>query len=323
MVYSVGKAIRELKKKIDSIYFLSGDDYFLQKFFVKNLNKKFNEKHFPRYFNFEEEMDVNLFLEEISSISLFSKKDIFVIRNLSRISKKSKDEILTYLNNPKIDLITIFISNDFYSKNKFFHLISVKAKTIDTRTPFPNKIREWVRYYLKVNKIDIDHSFLDEIIHSNNDEISTIIGEVEKIYLANGCKKINYQDASTILRSCKNIRPWHLLDSIGKKDCKKSMGYIESLQLGGYTIIPLVINLYNFFNTMLLANNPNQVTSYYGLNKIITSNMPQYLRNYDNDEIINIIVDLKNIDTLVKSTTLNHENLISILIIKICQEYYG
>ena len=44
MAYSVGKAIRELGKKINSIYFLSGDDYFLQNFWryssvVRNSNK--------------------------------------------------------------------------------------------------------------------------------------------------------------------------------------------------------------------------------------------------------------------------------------------
>ena len=74
MVYSVGKAIRALNKEIDNIYFLSGDDYFLQKFFIKNLNKKFDIEYTPRYFNFEEEQDLKLFLEEISAISLFSKR---------------------------------------------------------------------------------------------------------------------------------------------------------------------------------------------------------------------------------------------------------
>ena len=60
MVYSVGKAIRQLNKEIDNIYFLSGDDYFLQKFFITNLNKKFQTGYSPRYFNFEEDEDVKI-----------------------------------------------------------------------------------------------------------------------------------------------------------------------------------------------------------------------------------------------------------------------
>ena len=73
----------------------------------------------------------------------------------------------------------------------------------------------------------------------------------------------------------------------------------------------------------MLLHQKKTESFYYGLNKIISSNISRYKNNYKNDEIMNIIVDLKNIDILVKSTTLNHENLISILIIKICQGYYG
>ena len=61
----------------------------------------------------------------------------------------------------------------------------------------------------------------------------------------------------------------------------------------------------------------------YGLNKIINNKMIQYSKKYSNVEISNIIIDLKNMDVLIKTTNLNHMSLISIFIIKICQEYYG
>ena len=41
MSYSVGKAVRELNNKNDNIYYLSGDDYFLQKFFITSLEKTY------------------------------------------------------------------------------------------------------------------------------------------------------------------------------------------------------------------------------------------------------------------------------------------
>ena len=51
--------------------------------------------------------------------------------------------------------------------------------------------------------------------------------------------------------------------------------------------------------------------------------MDKYLSNYTKSEVMNIIIDLKNLDVLVKTTSLNHNNLIYIFIIKICQGYYG
>ena len=321
MVYSVGKAIREIRKKIDNTYFLSGDDYFLQNFFIKSLDTHCNNDYSLHYLNFSEESDVNIFFKEISSVSLFSDKSILIVRNIGKISKKNKDEILKYLNNPSDDTIIIFISDDFYSRNKFFQSISSKSKTIDTRTPFPNKIREWVKYYLNINKISIDKIIVDDIISSNNDEIITILNEIEKLYLINGCDKISYEENQRISINHKNIRPWHLIDSIGKKDTSLSIKNFEYLQYGGYQIVPMIIIFYNFFNSMLLYKNNNK--NLYSINKIISNNIPKYSNKYTEGEIMNILIDLKNMDLLVKSSSLNHNNLISIFIIKICQGYYG
>ena len=321
MVYSVGKAIREVRKKVNNVYFLSGDDYFLQSFFIKNLKKHCNDDYELNYLNFEEESDINIFFQEISSMSLFSNKNILVVRNMAKISKTNKNEILKYLTSPNDDNIIIFVSDDFYSKNNFFQSISSKSKMIDTRTPFPNKIKEWVRYYLNVNKISIDNTIIDDIISSNNDEIITILNEIEKLYLINGCDKISYKDDHRISNNHKNIRPWHLIDSIGKKDNVLSIKNFEYLQYGGYQTVPLIMIFYNFFNNMLMYKNNNH--NIYSINKIISNNMLQYSNKYTENEIMNIIIDLKNIDLLIKTSTLNHNNLMSIFFIKICQGYYG
>jgi len=321
MVYSVGKAIRTIRKKVDNLYFLSGDDYFLQNFFIKSLKKYCNDDYELHYLNFEEEPDINIFFKETLSISLFSNKHILVVRNIGKISKTNKDEILKYLTNPNDDSIIIFISDDFYSKNNFFFSIASKSKTIDTRTPFPNKIKEWVRYYLNSNKISIDDNILDDIISGNNDEIITVLNEIEKLYLINKCEKISYEENQHISSNHKNIRPWHFIDSIGQKDNISAIKIFESLQYGGYQIIPLIIICYNFFNNMLMYKNNNK--NIYSINKIISNNMTKYSGKYTENEVMNILVDLKKMDLLIKSSNLNHNNLVSIFIIKICQGYYG
>jgi len=321
MAYSVGKAIRGIREKIDSVYLLLGDDYFLQNFFIKNLKKHCNDDYQLSYLNFEEDSDVDNFLTEISSVSLFSNKSILVARNISKISKNSKDEILKYLTHPNDDTIIIFVSDDFYSKNIFFKSISSKSKVIDTRTPFPNKIKEWVKYYLNINEISIDDIIVDDIISSNNDEIITILNEIEKLYLINKCNKISYDENQHIANNHKNIRPWHLIDTIGKKNNILSIKNFENLQYRGYQTVPLIVIFYNFFNNMLMYKNNNK--NIYSINKIISNNMMKYSKQYSENEIMNILVDLKNIDLLVKSSTINHNNLISIFIIKICQGYYG
>ena len=150
MSYSVGKAIREINSnKISHSYFLSGNDYFLQNFFIKRLTLKLNDISSPKYLNFEEETDQKLLLNELENLSLFSNKGLYVIRNFNKISPNLKNTIIQYISKPNSDNIIIFVSDDFYSKNKFLTSIANQSFSVDTRTPFPNKIREWVNYYIK------------------------------------------------------------------------------------------------------------------------------------------------------------------------------
>ena len=95
---------------------------------------------------------------------LFVSKNIYVIRNFNRVSIKNKEEIITSLSLRNKDIIFIFILDDFYSKNKFYTSLSKYALLVDTRTPFPNKIKEWTNYILKKKGIQIDSSFLEDLI---------------------------------------------------------------------------------------------------------------------------------------------------------------
>ena len=98
---------------------------------------------------------------------------------------------------------------------------------------------------------------------------------------------------------------------------------MENLLSIGYSAIPLIINQYNFYIYLIeLFNSDTQHITVYGLNKIIISNMIKYSKEYTESELMNILIDLKNMDILVKTTNLNHKNLLSIFIIKICQGYY-
>ena len=65
MAYSVGKGIRLMKNDLSKLYLLSGDDYFLQNFFISKLSELNNNSYIAKYLNLEEENDIKLLLNEI------------------------------------------------------------------------------------------------------------------------------------------------------------------------------------------------------------------------------------------------------------------
>ena len=66
----------------------------------------------------------------------------------------------------------------------------------------------------------------------------------------------------------------------------------------------------------------NKPIGYSGINKIISSNISQYVKIYSHSEIIVVLQELRKVDILSKSTILNNESLIQPLIVKICQTQY-
>jgi len=323
MEFSVGKAIRSINKEgLKSAYFLRGDDFYLQNFFTKFVNKKFDSSVKVKHIDLSDNNDVELLFNDLSSMSLFSSKNIFSIRNFSKLSKNNKDQLLSYFLNPSDDNVLIFILDDFLLKNKFLKDLHSKCIKVDTNTPFfNNKIRDWVKYYMQINKINLDSYVIDDLINSYGDNIANVINEIEKLFLITRKRDIKIDDYKSSYKN-RNLKVWNLMDSIGKKDLYTSINVFDSLIINGTSVIPIVSNLFAFY-FMILNSYDNISVNDYRINKTIQSKVKVYKSQYNESEILNIIIELRNIDVLSKTTSLDTKLLFHPFIVKICKGYYG
>ncbi len=323
MEFSVGKAIRSINKEgLKSAYFLRGDDFYLQNFFTKFVNKKFDSSVKVKHIDLSDNNDVELLFNDLSSMSLFSSKNIFSIRNFSKLSKNNKDQLLSYFLNPSDDNVLIFILDDFLLKNKFLKDLHSKCIKVDTNTPFfNNKIRDWVKYYMQINKINLDSYVIDDLINSYGDNIANVINEIEKLFLITRKRDIKIDDYKSSYKN-RNLKVWNLMDSIGKKDLYTSINVFDSLIINGISVIPIVSNLFAFY-FMILNSYDNISVNDYRINKTIQSKVKVYKSQYNESEILNIIIELRNIDVLSKTTSLDTKLLFHPFIVKICKGYYG
>ena len=323
MEFSVGKAIRSINKEgLKSAYFLRGDDFYLQNFFTKFVNKKFDNSVKVKHIDLSDNNDVELLFNDLSSMSLFSSKNIFSIRNFSKLSKNNKDQLLSYFLNPSDDNVLIFILDDFLLKNKFLKDLHSKCIKVDTNTPFfNNKIRDWVKYYMQINKINLDSYVIDDLINSYGDNIANVINEIEKLFLITRKRDIKIDDYKSSYKN-RNLKVWNLIDSIGKKDLYTSINIFDSLTINGISVIPIVSNLFAFY-FMILNSYDNISVNDYRINKTIQSKVKVYKSQYNESEILNIIIELRNIDVLSKTTSLDTKLLFHPFIVKICKGYYG
>ena len=325
MANSIKNVINSINKEgLQSSYFLLGDDFFMQKFFINKIRDKSenSDSIICKYFYLNEDNDLDSFFNAITSLSLFNNNDLFIIKNFNRISKDHQDVLMNYMNNLPANNTIIFILDDFKISNKFSQKISEKTVIVNTQTPRKIKIKNWIKFYYKNEGISIDDNVLKYFIDNYSDDITTIINEIEKHYLFSNDKHINFNLNDENIYYSKHIKAWNLLDALGRKDIDTSISYYNNLYVNGSSLVFLLILLNNFYFELYSALNGDRNT-YSSLNSTLKSNMNLYKNNYRIDELVRIFIELRNLDVKIKTTSINEQVLFSSTMIKICNSYYN
>lgn len=312
-LFSLGQAIKNIRNNnISNSYFLYGNDIFMQDFFIEEFKKKIKANSYLYYLGYDQE---EIIFNELSNLSLFDSKKIIIIKNINRLTVKSKKKLLEYLSNSKSDNYLILVKNNFDSRNKFIDSLIKESIPIDVRTPFESKMKEWINYIIKKEKFTIqDNKIIEDYIDAYGDNISNVINYIKIDSLSNNKSKNIYN---------RNYYLWHFQDSIGKKDLNKSIDVFSSLLLNGNSINLIIIYLFSLFEGIyeFLKNKKNSHNNFF-VNKIIKNRFNIYSRNYSINEIENIILKLKELDFLSKNSSININNSALCLSTNICSGYY-
>lgn len=327
MSYNNSHSIRSVIKKVskegaESSYFLLGDDYFLQSFFIEKIKENASSGVNVDYFYLNDQMDTEFFFNSLNSMSLFDSKNIFIIKSFNKLSTSSQNALDEHFITANKNNILIFILDDFIIKNKFAKKISNSCTIINTQTPFNElKIKKWILYYFRNEAQEIEGHILDYFIKNYKNDISSIINEVEKYYLTTLSNKLKKKFNNSKYFS-KHIKVWNLLDAIGEKNIKNSIDYYNNLYFNGYSLVPIIINLNNLFFELLCSYDVKSKINYSILNKTLQNKFTVYKNKYSKSEINKIFLELRNCDILIKTSSINDKNIFTSIIFKICSGYY-
>ena len=264
------------------------------------------------------------FLAALYNQSLFVTKRMFIVRDLHKI-KTHKEELNKYIKSPDPNNCVIFINEEYSSKSKIFNDIKKQSTSVNVSPPFENKIKEWVTYILKLKEYKMSSSDLNTLINIYGDSIGSVINEIEKIYLINGGKKdLSLENFSLADKSSRVYFLWHILDHLGSKNLGNALIVYESLVNHGYSNIQILIKLYQFFEFISDSkDNQGSDTNNYMFNKIIMNRLGTYMNKFTQDELDNILLELRNIDIKMKTTSIKEKILFHPLFSNICKGIYA
>ena len=297
---------------IDKIYFLKGEDQFLQNFFIDKLFLNiFSDTQGHKKFFTTNEFSGKEIIDSILSIDLFVSKKLFVIKEPQRIKGKPLDELLKYCNDPSDNHFLVLINDNFADFDSFSKKMPKNILKLNVSTPFHSELLKWAKFFIKENGKTISTELLNEIVENCGDSLYNIKNEIDKICLMTGDEEIkkdyiNFE--TTFLRGRKR---WELMNSIGIRDLEKSIKLAKSIINSSESMVSMIFPLMTFFQEILFLKmndgtfiKPN---SYIPLSPSIQNNLGNFSRYFRKDEIELAIRKLKEIEIKQKTSNIDDE----------------
>lgn len=311
--------IKQLFQSLDkgegrAVYFLEGDDYFLQDLVINKVEKSiFPNGSADRTVLLPDEMKGKEIIDRLTETDLFSSKKLFVLRNPHSLRDKTQKEILEYCSNPIPSHCLVIIHDNLAKTRAFITKLKSALDVVSVRRPFENKLRDWARYFFQENGQKVDTSVINAVIEIAGDSLHHISNEINKVCLfAQDDEKITKDLVYQFAGWNRDFQRWEFILSIANKDLKKALLVGRSLLKQNETVLSLLYPLTSFYQELLYEKiSPgtfNPRVGYIPLAPSVKKRIPQIAKSVSQHEIEYALGQLGELDHRIKSTTVSDES---------------
>jgi DNA polymerase III delta subunit len=306
------------KGELDSLYFLMGDDQFLHKFFIDQLEIALNKiERVEKIILSVDDLGSKELINKINESDLFSSIKLIIFRNPNLLRGKARDELMDYCINPNSNNYLVFIQDEFSLKNKLIKFIASYSNTVSTSTPFENELRPWISYFFKENGYDsISSEIVDNLLSVFGDSVFSLKNEIDKLCLSlSSAQDLNSALINDSIHMGRSYKKFELFNYIGSRDVFHSIKLGRSLVSKDSSMLDLIRPLSELFQELLFikifkGTNRSQ-SSFSLLSPVIRKNIPKYANNFSSKEIVYAIKKLAKIDKQIKTSRINDKSAIT------------
>lgn len=303
----------------ENIYLLYGNDNFIIKSKTKQLVAKQNVDDFNVTIYDAEEKNVELAINDASTIPFISDNKVVIIKNAHFLStEKLKKEIphnldalSRYLDNPVKETILIF--NAPYAKldeRKAITKQLLKVATTEKCIPMKEaELGNWVKRQLGKINASIDRDALEELLKrvSNNTEV--LVNETKKLVLySEGTRRVNLDTIKRVITKNVEDNVYEITNSILDNKRSRALEIYNDLVMHSedpLRILGILVNKYRelLHVKLLLADGKDKtdVASYYRASPGRAFYMMKNAKSVDMDTVKLHLKSLETLDFKIKS----------------------
>ena len=307
-------AIRKINHgTLDPVYFLKGDDQFLQSFFIENLSKKyFINNELNKTWLTTDELSGNEIIDKISTVDLFQTKQLFILKNPNKLKGNAAKDLISYCESPLQTNIVILIIDEYSDRSNMSKKLQNILDPIFVSSPFENDMKKWAIYFFKIEKKIVQNDVVDFLVEIAGDSVFHLKNEIEKISIwLNNKNQITIQDLTQFSDLKRKRQRWEFLSAIGECDLEKSILIGKIMITMNDNFISLLYPLTCLFQEILFykLNNGtfNNFNRYVPIPPSIRKQIPKFSRLYTKNQTAYALKYLGNIDKKQKTSFCSDE----------------
>jgi len=302
-------------------YLLAGGDAFLEDYFVGEVARRYLPPGTKKMMYSLDDDRVDAVVAELSAFNLFQSRQLMVVLQAQRWVGAAREELLAYLKSPGSDKCLILLMEEHFPSKGLHRKLAKLIPVVDTRPPFPDKIRSWANYYAKLKGYQLETEALDQLMELAGDSVGHIVSELDKLFNQNDeGATIDSSQVKALVGADKSYYVWHLQETIAHRKTEDSLRILVSLLEYGTPAVQIVNALSALFCQLLFLQSQTTAEGVYtGLNKPVLSRLPTMRSKYDPVETSQILRRLMVADVHLKSTNIDARSVLIPLVAGICR----
>ena len=314
----IKQALNNFKKNIFcNIFYLKGNDQFLQNFFIKKVSDlTFKNDIINKILISPDDINGQNVVDQILINDLFSSKKIFLLKEPQKLKLKQQNDLFQYCKNPINNHLLFLINDDWSKKTNYLNKLEKLIGFIDVQTPSIYEIKKWIIYLFKIKGRDVEDRVVNNLLEMAGDSISNINNEIEKICLFTNEKKIvNCNEIKQLSGWGKSSQKWEFLLSIGDRNFDNAIFLANILLSNGNSVLSLIYPLTAFLQELLYVKMNNgtflNYSGYIYLPLSIKNKIINFIGYYSIEEIEQGLIELGKLDEKQKTkNTIDEADLI-------------
>ncbi|HMP29628.1 MAG TPA: DNA polymerase III subunit delta [Saprospiraceae bacterium] len=318
---TVQSIINNIKnKKIEPVYILHGEEpFFIDQIadYIENNLLDEAAKAFNQIVVYGKDTDARSIIDEAKQFPMMSERRLIIVKEAQDL--KSLQDIAPYVLKP-VPHTVLVLCHKYKKIDKRYAL----GKTLDklplvfeSKPFYDNQLPTFIAGYASEIGLQLDPLSIQMIADYLGNDLSKITNELDKLLLNIGTsKKVTTDDIQELIGISKVFNVFEYQNALGQKDIQKVLN-ITSYFTENPKAVPIqvaVSSLYNYFSKILIACQYNSVNDQdlakkMGLtNAFFLKDYKNAAKNYNQNQVLKILVYLSEIDLKSKGVSNRHAN---------------